>query len=68
MVSITKVAKPHTHQAKRNQPLPNPREHKLAQIRKAVQIRYLLRYQLPRREALSLLLDQPFQAGQHTSE
>lgn len=34
-------------------------------IRKAVQIRHLLGNQLPRREAFSLLFEQPLQAGQH---
>jgi len=41
---------------------------KVPRIRKAVQILDLLRYGVPRREAFSLLLKQPFQARHHTLE
>ena len=40
----------------------------VAHIRKAVQIRHLPRNQLPRREPLSLLFEQPSHAGQHAPE
>ena len=41
---------------------------KVVQIRKAVQIWYLLQSQLPRRKVFSILLEQPFQAGQQVLE
>jgi hypothetical protein len=40
----------------------------MADIRKSVQIRHLPRNQLPRREPLSLLFEQPSHAGQHAPE